>query len=211
MPPQLVDHAVGDDGRPKAATSGQYDGDGMWMCWPGAAASVPTAPVTAASSGTSTSRPSSSSVYLRCQKSSMACDRRDLGEVVLRRRATGSIHSSVRASHGSSPTSVALRRDVEARCTMNTSTPTAMMNAPMVDDHVPEVPAHARRRRCRCAGACPAGPRMCIGTKVRLKPMKHQPEVPSCPASRRASCRRPSGTSSRCRRRGRRSSPPNST
>ena len=46
--------------------------------------------------------PSSSSVYLRCQKSSRLCDLGDLGEVVLGRRRR-IVHSSVRPSHGSSP------------------------------------------------------------------------------------------------------------
>ena len=53
-------------GGPKAATSGQYDGDGTWM-WSAAVAGRWT---TSAPCATLTSRPVSSSVYLRCQNSS---------------------------------------------------------------------------------------------------------------------------------------------
>ena len=53
-------------GGPKAATSGQYEGDGMWM-WSSAVARRSTS---SAPGAIFTNRPASSSVYLRCQNSS---------------------------------------------------------------------------------------------------------------------------------------------
>src|SRR5688572_21077537 len=88
-------------GRPAASTIGQYDGDGRW---------TPTAsPFWATSSAvfTRTTRPDSSSAYLRCQNSSR-CD--TVGTVSKLWVGTGEavIHSRLRASHGSGPGSTGL-------------------------------------------------------------------------------------------------------
>ena len=95
-------------------------------------------------------------------------------------------HSSVPASQGLSP---ARPRRGARSCTTFTdeqqrsSAPGSA--APSVASRFSAAPAHLGADRCRRAAACPAGPRMCIGKKVRLKPMKTSQK-----------CQRPSARSS---------------
>src|SRR5579862_629883 len=116
-------------GSPSASTNGQYDGDGMWIpcgSWGSRRGGI----VAASLGGSFTSRPSSSSVYLRCQNSS-----REVTTGISAKLYSGGgddvSHSSVRASHGSSPQS-SPRWRVKMTLTRNTSTDVAMMKAPIV-------------------------------------------------------------------------------
>src|SRR5688572_14921695 len=115
-------------GRPAASTIGQYDGDGRWTFL--------ASPFWATSSDdfTRTTRPVSSSAYLRCQNSSR-CE--TVGTVSKLWVGTGEavIHSRLRASHGSGPTSTGLDLWERQLCRMfqpNTRKATAMMKAPTV-------------------------------------------------------------------------------
>ena len=113
--------------------SGKNDGDGRWMPWPPCAGRRRGSRRTASHrrSGAAASRPSSSSVYLWCQKSSRACDLGDLGEVVLgRRRRDRPLERAAvpRVVAGAArPASL-----LTITFTRNTSTEKAMMNAPTV-------------------------------------------------------------------------------
>ena len=116
-------------GRPIARTSGQYDGEGRCtpVPSPGWATSAPVA--------TRTTLPSSFSWYLRCQNSSR-CD--TVGTVSKLWAGTGdcTIHSRLRASHGSGPGSTGLvrcLRQLASTFQAKISIDTAMMNTPTVD------------------------------------------------------------------------------
>src|SRR5579859_2925637 len=86
--------------RPDAAMIGKYDGEGRWMCWP-ALVTLVSAPARIASNpGSRTSRPSSSSVYFRCQKSSRPCTVGTSAKLYSG-GGDGIDHSRVLASHGS--------------------------------------------------------------------------------------------------------------
>src|ERR1043165_4610192 len=117
-------------GRPSASTNGQYDGDGMWM-WCGSSGSRRGGIVDAGLGASFTSRPSSSSVYLRCHHSSR-CVTTGISAKLYSGGGDEVIHSSVRPSHGSSSQYSSLR-NVAMTLTRNTSTDRAMMNAPIVD------------------------------------------------------------------------------
>src|SRR4051794_40647666 len=94
-------------GRPSASTKGQNDGDGMWMSW-GSFGSRRGGITTDSLAGSFTSRPSSSSVYLRCQNSSR-CETTGISAKLYSGGGEEVIHSSVRASQGSSPQYSSLR------------------------------------------------------------------------------------------------------
>src|SRR6478609_7309413 len=81
-------------GRPKASTSGQYDGDGRCTCLPVGtwAMSLPSA--------TLTSRPSSPVSYLRYHQSSRVT-MVGIGSKLYSGAGEGMLHSRLRLSHGS--------------------------------------------------------------------------------------------------------------
>src|ERR671911_2918974 len=118
--------------------NGKYEGDGMWTpcpsSWPSPCSSSPpvvrSSTATAAPLGSRTACPDSSSVYFRCQNSS-----RDSTCGISAKLYIGGgddvVHSSVRASHGSSPEGFPRRR-LTNTLTMKMSTETAMMNDPIV-------------------------------------------------------------------------------
>src|ERR1043165_9164687 len=91
-------------GRPNDATIGKYEGEGRWM------ESSSTGTTSVSVTGSLTRRPASSSVYLRCQKSSTACTTGTSAKLYAG-IGVGNDHSNVRASHGSGPTSIRFRRD----------------------------------------------------------------------------------------------------
>src|SRR5688500_5920664 len=119
-------------GRPNEATSGKYDGDGMWMPCPlcAAVSACSWAPACSAVA-MRTRRPSSSSLYLRCQKSSTECTV-GISAKLYSGGGDGIDHSNDRPSHGSAGAST--RRFREAtQFHMKMSTDTAMTKAPTVD------------------------------------------------------------------------------
>jgi len=126
-----------------AVKMGQYDGDGMWMwgsssCCSAAASPSPgdfstSVPAMAGwPSGTSrlTLRPCSSSVYLRCQSSSRLVTS-GISLKLYSGGGDGMVHSSVRASQGSSPTISDLR--VMKTLMMKMRIERAMTKEPTVD------------------------------------------------------------------------------
>src|SRR3954453_14965845 len=86
-------------GRPSASTNGQYDGDGMWMLC-GSFGSRRPGGAAASLGGSFPSRPSSSSVYLRCQNSSR-CVTVGMSAKLYSGGGDDVIHSRLRAAHGS--------------------------------------------------------------------------------------------------------------
>src|SRR5712691_1702117 len=142
-------------GRPSALTSGQYEGDGMWMacrsaCSSSACPAAPGPPTacssrrsgscptaapgpspSAAPAITGASRPSSVSAYLRCQKSSTECTTGTASKLC---GGGGDVvaHSRVRASQGSSPAISPCLRDHHTLY-MKTTMDAAIMNAPTVE------------------------------------------------------------------------------
>ena len=117
-------------GRPKASTSGQYDGDGRWTSvaspfW-----------TTSSVAAMRTRRPFSSSPYLRCQNSSSSVTVGTVVEVVRRggRRDHPLEAAGVpRVGPGARPglAALALRR-LRRMFKKKISIDTAMMNAPIV-------------------------------------------------------------------------------
>jgi hypothetical protein len=102
---------------PSAASAGKYDGDGMWIpwpcppwsSWPWSSVSVTDDASSDPPDGMRTRRPCSSSVYLRCQKSSRASTS-GISAKLYSGGGDGIDHSSVPACHGSLPdTSPAVR------------------------------------------------------------------------------------------------------
>src|SRR5262249_43318374 len=150
-------------------TSGQYDGDGMWMpCEPASFAASRSSASTAAPAGRRTSRPSSSSVYLRCQNSSR-CVTTGTWRKLYSGGGDDVDHSRVRASHGSLG-GTGPRIVVKMTFTRYVNTARAMMNAPIVatrlsvSQPIPFGYVYVRR-------GSPSKPRKCIGKNVRLNPM----------------------------------------
>src|SRR5262245_4207637 len=142
----------------------------MWMPCPSdecdcAAAAAP--PL-----GRATSLPSSSSVYLRCQKSS----RPSTSGTSAKLYSGGGDevdHSSVRPSHGSSPaTSPCLSTSDLMMLIKRISTENARMNAPTLTSwFMPSHPSPESYRYVR--RGMPYRPSRCIGKNVRLKPIRN--------------------------------------
>src|SRR5512132_2802219 len=123
-------------GRPAAAISGKYEGDGMWMaCPPPASAPCsPACPSMATASpdppaATGTTRPPSVSAYLRCHRSSSEWTT-GISSKLYSGGGEEVAHSRVRASQGSASICLGLRK-LAIALTRNTRTLIATTKAPI--------------------------------------------------------------------------------
>ena len=107
------------------------------------------------------------------------------------------VHSSVQASHGSSPAGWPFHNDT-TRLYHENGEARHLEERPERRELVPERPAPVRRRRCRSAGACPASPRRASDRTSAMKADVQAARTASAPAARRASGRSPWDTSSGC-------------
>ena len=167
--------------KPKDATIGKYDGRGMCMCspslrprwcrWP------PAPPRNPATAPGALRRP-------RCTCGASTRPGRGPDGISAKLYSGGGEgidHSRVRASQGSAGAGRVLRRHDEGVVDEHQDRDGDDERADG-RHHVPEAPARGSCRRCRCAGACPRRPSMCMGPNVRLKPMNvsqkcHLPSV----------------------------------
>ena len=153
-------------------TSGQYDGDGMWM-WCGSGATSSSSVSTAAPAGSRSSRPSSSSVYFRCQNSS-----RWVTSGISAKLYSGGgdevDHSSVRASHGSGP-AIGPRRSEKIDVDEEQQHRRGDDERPDGRHQVQRVPAQAVRVRVRAAGL-PLEPEEVHREEGQVEPDQQQPE-----------------------------------
>ncbi len=173
-------------------------------------ATMPTRPAVGQRPGSAPRRGVAAARHSYFQSGSSGCFRSHSGR---RLRTTGSVaklysgggdvvdHSSVQASHGSSPAGCA--RDAASATTFHRKTGRrrAWKTTPTRRRAGSRSPSRARPRRCRSAAACRAGPRSACGAKVRLKPMTKSQKCQRPSVSLEHAGRSPSGTSSRSPRR----------
>ena len=155
-PPVLVDEAVSHDRqaerRPRSASTTATAGGCArrrlsMSCWP---ASLP---LDGKLDQAAFRRPRCTSVP---EVVEAACTSGISSEVVLRCRRRASIHSRVRASHGSPGRRAPGLGDTKM-LTMKIQRPTGDDEGTRWSPPCSRCPSRSRRRRCRCGGACPRG------------------------------------------------------